>query len=256
MGWGAAGALGTFAYGDETSKQVVLERRTLSLPNWTADGFRVGLITDIHADSNEAVERGMQGIRRVISEKPDVILFGGDYLTSAAPQNLRNVRKVLEVVAETTVPSFGIYGNHDYWAGYFNFVSEAVSSSTMKVLRNETVDFHGVRIIGVDDALVKKHRPDLVQSGSNTIALFHEPDFVDEMPKGISLQLSGHSHGGQICLPGGVAIHSPRGARRYVAGFYPDALNPLYVSRGIGTTGPNWRLFCPPEATILTLNGS
>jgi uncharacterized protein len=126
----------------------------------------------------------------------------------------------------------------------------------MRLLRNETVELDGVRICGIDDALMKKHRPDLVRGNKNTLALLHEPDFVDDLDPGPSLLLAGHSHGGQICLPGGVALHTPRGARKFTSGFYPDNPIPVYVSRGVGTTGPNWRLFCPPEATILTLHGS
>ena len=87
------------------------------------------------------------------------------------------------------------------------------------------------------------------------LALFHEPDFVSEVPKHVSLQVSGHSHGGQICLPGGYAVHTPFGAKKYKSGYYPDARVPLYVTRGVGTTGPDYRLFCRPEVTILTLRG-
>ncbi|MBC8064922.1 MAG: metallophosphoesterase [Chlorobia bacterium] len=256
MGWGALASVGTFAYGDQTSKNMELVERDLALPNWNADGFRIGLLTDPHLDSEEAVIRTKLAVGAVLAKKPDVLVWVGDYLTSAAPKNLENVRETLALMNETSIPSYGVLGNHDYWSRYFPLVRSAVTSSKMRLLRNETIEMDGVRICGVDDALMKKHRPDLVKGDRNTIVLLHEPDFVEDLAAGPSVTLSGHSHGGQICMPGGIALHTPRGAKKFVSGYYPDSHIPVYVSRGIGTTGPNWRLFCPPEATILTLRGA
>lgn len=256
MGIGSLAAVGTIAYGEQTSMDIETVHRELALPNWNADGIRFAFVTDLHADHPEAVARSIQAIRIAQRAKPEAILFGGDYLTSAAPQHLQNLREVMATLGESSIPCYGVMGNHDYWISYFDLVKEAAISGGMRLLRNETVEIGGVRIIGMDDALVKKHRPDLAPTGRNTLALLHEPDFVSEMPPGICLQLSGHSHGGQVCLPGGISVHTPRGAWKYIAGFYEKARNPLYVSRGVGTTGPNWRLFCRPEVTILTLKGS
>lgn len=256
MGWGAAASVGVFAYGDQTSKHVEIAERDLALPNWDTDGFRLGVITDLHLDSSEATARGEASIRRLMDRKPDTMVLVGDFLTSAAPQNLENVKRTLAALNDYSIPSFGVLGNHDYWAGYFPLVLGAITGSAMRLLRNETVEVDGVRICGVDDALMKKHRPDLVRGNQNTVVMLHEPDFVEDLEPGPSLLVAGHSHGGQICMPGGIALHTPRGARKFTSGYYPDNPIPVYVSRGVGTTGPNWRLFCPPEATILTLRGS
>lgn len=256
LAWGGASAVGTFAYGDLSSRDVQIVRRELSLPNWDADGFRIAVLADPHLDTEEATKRAQTAVFEVIAHKPDAIVWVGDFLTSAAPDNLRNTRETLALMDEAHCPSFGILGNHDYWAGYFPLVLRALTGSKMKLLRNETVEVEGVKIVGVDDALMKKHRPDLVKGDRNLIALLHEPDFVKDLRAGPSLLIGGHSHGGQVCLPGGIAVHTPKGARKFVSGFYPNEPIPVYVSRGIGTTGPNWRLFCPPEATILTLRRS
>ena len=256
MGWGAVAATGSFAYGDLGSRAVEIVERDLSLPRWTADGFRIAVMADPHMDTPQATARTQSALLDVIERKPDVIAWVGDFLTSAAPQNLENVRQTLFLQNDHSIPSIGILGNHDYWAGYLPLVLRALTGSRMRLLRNESLEVGGVRIAGVDDALMKKHRPDLVKGDKNLIALLHEPDFVKDLRAGPSLLLAGHSHGGQICLPGGISVHTPRGARKYIAGFYEDGPIPVYVSRGIGTTGPDWRLFCPPEATILTLRGS
>lgn len=256
MGWGAVAATGAFMYGDLASREVEIVERELALPNWDADGFRIAVMADPHLDTPEATARTQSALRDVADRKPDLIAWVGDFLTSAAPQNLQNVRQTLAVLHDYGIPSVGILGNHDYWAGYFPLVLRALTESKMRLLRNDTIEVEGVRIAGIDDALMKKHRPDLVKGDRNLIALLHEPDYVKDLDAGPSLLLAGHSHGGQICLPGGVSVHTPKGARKYIAGFYGDQPIPVYVSRGIGTTGPAWRLFCPPEATILTLRGS
>lgn len=256
IGWGSATAVGAFAYGDLTSQDVQIVERDLALPNWDADGFRIAIMADPHLDSEEATIRTQKCIRDILAKKPDVMAWVGDFLTSAAPQNLDNVRQTLALLNGAECPCYGILGNHDYWAGYLPLVLRALTESKMRLLRNETVEVDGVMIAGVDDALMDKHRPDLVKGNRNLIALLHEPDYVKDLANGPSLLVGGHSHGGQVCLPGGIPVHTPKGARKFVSGYYPDEPIPVYVSRGIGTTGPNWRLFCPPEATILTLRGS
>src|SRR5688500_17508117 len=115
MGWGAAASVGMVAYGDQTSKQVEIVERDLTLPNWDADGFRVGVITDLHLDSSEATTRGQASVRDVIARKPDAVVLVGDFLTSAAPQNLENVKQTLAILNDYSIPSYGVLGNHDYW---------------------------------------------------------------------------------------------------------------------------------------------
>lgn len=256
VGFGTAASIGTFAYGSSTGQDVELVERTLTLPNWDADGFRVAVLADPHFDYPLAVERGIEASRMVIKAKPDLIVWIGDYLTSAAPDNLAYTRKAMDIMNEAQCPCYGILGNHDYQKQYLGLVIDAVTSSNMKLLRNQEVSVGDVKLWGVDDGLMNMHRPDMVKGEKNTIVLFHEPDFVEDIAPGPSLQISGHSHGGQICMPGGVVLHTPKGAKKFSSGFYPDNPIPVYVSRGVGTTGPNWRLFCRPEATILTLRGS
>src|SRR5690242_1804160 len=111
IGIGGLASIATIGYGEETSGKIETVYRELRLQNWKADGFRAAFVTDIHADSPEAVTRAIQAIRIAHREKPDVILFGGDYLTSAAPQHLANLREVMTILGESAVPSFGVMGN-------------------------------------------------------------------------------------------------------------------------------------------------
>jgi predicted MPP superfamily phosphohydrolase len=86
------------------------------------------------------------------------------------------------------------------------------------------------------------------------ILLAHEPDYADHAARfGIDLQLSGHSHGGQVRIPGVRPIYLPPMARKYYAGGYQVGALALYTTRGIGTIGVPFRFACPPEATVVVL---
>ena len=235
-----------------------LERQTLKLKRWRADGFKLALLSDLHANNTHEAERAIRAIRMAAEEKPDVILFGGDFLNSSKDSALTNVAKVLDAADDAGIPSMAVLGNHDYWIATTRQLISAFEGRRTRLLRNEIVRVGDATIWGIDDGIAGRDRHELYGSrrdDPSLLALFHEPDFVTRVDKRVGLMLAGHSHGGQMCLPFGVALHTPRGAWRYIAGFYPDADAPLYVSRGIGTVGPAYRLFCPPEVTILTLTG-
>ena len=85
------------------------------------------------------------------------------------------------------------------------------------------------------------------------LLLMHEPDYADEAPPGFALQLSGHSHAGQIRIPGLPPLHCPEYGRRYPEGLQQTTHHPVYTTRGIGMIGPQMRFCCPPEVTILTI---
>jgi len=134
-------------------------------------------------------------------------------------------------------------------------VLEAFRHAGIRILRNETLDVDGVSIAGIDDGLFRRDRHDFLEptQDRNVVALFHEPDFVDRVDQRASLMISGHTHGGQVCWPWGRAVHLPNGGRAFQRGFFEETKVPLYVSRGVGTIGPDFRFFAPPEVSILSL---
>lgn len=238
--------------------RIKLERQSLKLKRWRADGFRVALLTDLHANNTRETQRALRAIRMAAEEKPDVMLFGGDFLNSSTDETFANVAKVLDVVDDAGMPSFAVLGNHDYWIPAVSRLIDTFRGRKTQLLRNDLVRVDDVTVWGIDDGIAGRDNHELEsrhRDDPSLLALFHEPDFVSRVDRRIGLMLAGHSHGGQMCLPFGVALHTPRGAWRYIAGHYPQARVPLYVSRGIGTVGPAYRLFCPPEVTILTLSG-
>lgn len=256
---GTAAVLGgTALWQKDSADRLTIERHTLNLPRWDADGFKIALLTDMHMTQPHSVQRGIDALRMAEAEKPDAICLLGDYVHGDNTPVVHRLEEFLKACEDVNIPLYGILGNHDYWAHEPDKIIAALDHSRIHLLRNETAEVGGVIIHGIDDGIAGRDKHDRLSAtqDKNVLALFHEPDFVERVDKRISLMVSGHSHGGQVCLPGGVHLHTPRGARTYVRGEYRDSKVPLYVSRGVGTIGIPYRVFCPPEVSILTLKGA
>ncbi len=255
---GVAGSAVTMAYADRSAHSIALERHTLRLPKWDADGFRIVVISDVHVNTETAMRRARAASELALAEGPDLVVVVGDFVNTSRTFALEFIRQSFEPLGGLACPCVAVMGNHDYWTEQPRRVVDAVVAGPMRLLRNERFETQGVMVAGVDDAIAGRHRLEFIDEGSwsgSVVSLLHEPDFVRLMPVRVGLQISGHSHGGQMCLPFGIPIHTPPGARDYVAGFYPQAPVPLYVTRGVGTVGPDLRTFCAPEVSVLTLMG-
>lgn len=251
--YGLAGATLTGAYGDYDSRNPQLEKVELKLKRWKADGLRVGFITDIHVNDMDEMVRAQHAAEMLADCQPDVLLFGGDCVNTRATEGLDNIGKAFRPFQKLKCPKIAVLGNHDYASGVVREVAAALGESNFGLLKNDTVKLGDYSVACYDDQLFGDVDPKFQPREEGTLALLHEPDFVDNTPESVSLQISGHSHGGQICLPFGVPLHTPKGARKYRRGYFPNTRVPLYVSRGVGTVGFKWRMFCPPEVTLLTL---
>lgn len=260
----AAGA-GLFAgsmtpiWARHSAYQLELSKQELRLPKWDAEGFRLGFISDFHLTGPTQTARAIEAAQALMREKVDVIALGGDFVERRTQPQLDNLTRFLETFRDATVPVVAVLGNHDYWTGNVKTVISRFEGTGVQLLRNDSMEIEGVTLVGQDDAIMKQtdyafFSPD--RTSRSLIAMLHEPDAVVDQPEHVSLQVSGHSHGGQICLPWGEHIYSPGMARNFVDGFYARESVPIYVSRGVGTTGPDYRLFCPPEIAILTLRSA
>jgi predicted MPP superfamily phosphohydrolase len=154
-------------------------------------------------------------------------------------------------------------GNHDYHTDP-QFVAAALRAHSIRVLRNaaHVIEEDGKRLwlVGIDDVLFGGARleaaVEAVPQNETKILLAHEPDFADVASRyGIAVQFSGHSHGGQIRLPGLRPGWLPPLAHKYFDGYYRVGNMHLYTNRGIGTVGLPFRFLCPPEVTLVTLRG-
>lgn len=256
---GAAGITALTLGGALESMPIRLVRQTIRLRNWDANGLRVAHLSDFHLMNERAVVTAQAALRLALAQKPDLMLFTGDFVTEGdiAPED--RIRRTFSILDEHSVPCIACLGNHDYDKFYRSPVQVCLERSTrIKILRNEATEFEGVSIVGIEDGFHGK--PDWMLANSDRLSksrimLYHEPDFAIAAPATVSLILSGHTHGGEICLPGGHPLILPRGGKEHVAGLYQAVGVPIYVTRGVGTLGPA-RIFCPAEVNILTLHST
>jgi predicted MPP superfamily phosphohydrolase len=221
------------------------------------DGYKVGLVADNHIRDCETIQLTRQCLEYVLSEDPDVVAFAGDTVAYWKPEVERMLREALAPLKGSKVPCVAVPGNHDYFGGDAERLRPIFEEFGVRLLRNECLRIDAINWVGVDSAGEAYADPYTAirqcDPRDPTIVLWHEPDMVDVLPRGPELMLSGHSHGGQFTTPWGWAPMTSRLGSKYLRGFYPGAPVPIYVSRGLGTTGPPARLFCRPEATVLVL---
>ena len=253
-GTGALAGAGTYGYLYERHTLEVMRAtvRVGGLPAALA-GLRIGLITDIHRSLFVSHDDVARAVTKVMNEKPDLIVLGGDYVTWG---DRRYVGPAAEVLDPLSAPHgvFGILGNHDDdhdmpAALTRNGVQILKDARTRLTIRSETVDLVGIRF------WTKRHA-DIAAltrgAAPMTILLAHDPRRLTEAAAlNVPLVLSGHTHGGQIVLPvvGAVA------AQKFpvVAGLGRRDRTTLFVSRGVGTIYVPVRINCPPEVALLTL---
>ena len=252
----AAGIAGvaTAGYGFVASRDLRVNRQTLHLERWDAEGFKVVQISDVHVNDANQTRTAREAVRLALAEKPDLIVFTGDFVNYSAEECLANIPLAFEELSDAKCPCLAVFGNHDYWCGAIDKVAEKVRQTRLRLLVNEVVDVQGVAVTGLDDGLSGSPDWKLPPKTGSSLVLLHEPDFVKALPYHASLMLAGHSHGGEICLPGGLPLYTPTGSKVYKSGFYDRKTVPLFVSHGTATLGPG-RCFCPAEINVLTLRG-
>jgi predicted MPP superfamily phosphohydrolase len=235
----------------------------------TFSGFRIAQISDIHMGGWMNLTRLQRVAELVAAQKPDVLFITGDFLMGHSfPDIARcwidDLAKVLTPLA-ASIPSFAVLGNHDYWTNP-KAIREMLRRSGVMDLTNAvfTLKRNGeqLHLCGVDDIKVGVVRLDkvLAQLGDDSAAilLVHEPDYADTSAATgkFDLQVSGHSHGGQIVVPFYGPPVLPRTARKYPSGLYKVGNMFQYTNRGIGMDSFPIRFNCPPEITVFELASS
>jgi predicted MPP superfamily phosphohydrolase len=257
MGLGvAAGAL--IAHGIANSRRIRLSHITAPLPGLPAafDGFRLLHLTDLHLRRGSALAPALEALARQLA--PDYVCFTGDYAYTAL-----SLAEVDDCFARfAAFPTVAVLGNADYRDDFTPAVRD-LWAAQLPFLNNRAVpvtrDGATLWLAGVDDP--HHHRDDLpaalrdVPADGVAVLLAHSPDIITRPrdPR-VKLILSGHTHGGQICLPGGLALYSNTSLpRRFASGLHRVDDTLLYVSRGLGATRIPMRYGCLPEATVVTL---
>ena len=236
---------------------------TLNHLNPVFDGFRLVQISDIHMDGDWMVEERFDAIiDEILALEPDAVAITGDYVTRSAQRDGQDLINPLVRLTET-IMTVGVLGNHDHWTSK-TIVREILDESGVIDISNTVLtlerDRQLLHLCGVDDIWERQQRLDLVLDAlpneGSAILLAHEPDYADESADAdrFDLQLSGHSHGGQIVLPFIGAPVKPHLGRKYPSGLYKIRNMLQYTSRGVGMLRPYVRINCPPEITVFTLH--
>jgi predicted MPP superfamily phosphohydrolase len=270
IGAGATAAGFTFYSGEIARHEVDIVQRPIAIRNLPAPfhGYRIIQVSDIHLDEYTEPFFLERIVHHVNSLAPDLVLFTGDFITRGAFSFITGshaVNRCAEILTTLTVPlRYAILGNHDVT---FNgpVVAHALATHGTPVLINQYVPIErtGARLwlCGVEDPGTSHPDLDLsipAKPDGPVVLMAHEPDYADDVvahPRGplVDLMLAGHSHGGQVRLPFlGPLILPPMGLK-YPEGHYRFNQMQLYVNRGIGTVGLPFRLNCPPEITVITL---
>lgn len=231
------------------------------------EGFRIAQLSDIHFGPYMTRAELDRAVNLAREFRPDLLALTGDFVSHPwrhrnGLEGAKNAEPCADAFADwKSSPVIAVLGNHDHWNDP-DLVGGALADRGIEVLRNgaRPVEQDGQRlwIAGVDDVL--EGRADLsgtiasIPAGEATILLAHEPDYADLASKtGVDLQLSGHSHGGQVRVPGVGPIVLPELARKYHSGLNRVGNLQVYTTRGVGVINPPVRLNCPPEVTLITL---
>lgn len=254
----AGGAVPVYARWVEAERLAVEQVRVLvrGLPDRLA-GYTIAQLSDFHADRYLSDGLLAQVVEAVHQARPDLLALTGDFITNN-PMGLERLQGWFGRL-EARQGVWGCLGNHDLWNSR-GMVGEALRKAGVELLVNRGIMLPGgLFVAGVES--VWGGRPDLSRAlrghdgRAPVVLLAHEPDLAEEFcqePR-VRLQLSGHTHGGQVRVPGWGAPILPRFGRKYDAGLFRVGGMQLYTNRGLGMVGVPFRLGCPPELTLLRL---
>lgn len=241
-------------------KQIVISSSNVSVP---ANHLKIAVFSDTHFSEYYRPEDFQKSLDSLASQKPDLVLFCGD-LFDNFDTYARDVSRVKEALAGIEAPlgKYAIFGNHDYGGGAENEYTGILSAGGFTVLNNQyfPLEDQQIGLIGLDDFMLGEGnlektswaRPDYFN-----IVICHEPDIIDAMlDTNIDLMVAGHTHGGQINLPGYEKNFLPPYGEKYIYGLYEFSnarTAKLYVNPGLGTTQIPLRFRARPEITYITL---
>jgi len=252
-GVGAASALGEVAV---RSVRVSLRRLSSGM-----SGFRVVQLTDVHIGPTLGREWLASIVDRVNALEPDLIVITGDLVDGSVEALRDHVAPLANLRSKHG--TYFVTGNHEYYSGVDAWMAE-LKRLGVRVLRNERVTIgegdDAFDLAGVDDWASKGfgggHGPNLARAlegrdpKREVILLAHQPKQIREAAAlGVGLQISGHTHGGQI-FPWTLFV---RLDQPYIAGLSQHEGTQIYVSRGTGYWGPPMRVAAPAEITVLEL---
>ncbi|HJS19074.1 MAG TPA: metallophosphoesterase, partial [Anaerolineales bacterium] len=246
--------VGQLELNDETNTPVV-DRVEIPIPNLkpALEGFTIVQLSDIHLQPYTKPSLVRKAVEISNELRPDLVVLTGDYVW----HDQEAVFELAPILAGLNARHgvYSVLGNHDYWLDV-EVTKRAFEESRLPMLINQGVEIHAGNgsfyLAGMDDGW--SGQPDLNQSledaptGDPVVLLLHEPDLVNEtsLDPRLALQLSGHTHGGQVLLPGKPPIFTPHLGKEYSQGLFRVNDTWLYTNRGLGVISVPLRFNCPP----------
>ncbi len=266
IGGTAAVAVLTFFYASQIEPRW-FDFRThhLHIRNLPVDfrGYRIVQISDLHLDTHKVLtpDRLDRLVQQINQLHPDLILITGDLVTNFNQTSRVGISCLKKLRATDGI--YAVLGNHDHWASTVDVIN-AADEAGIRILCNEHVVIQRRRdnlvIAGLEDAWEGNPNLDLAlwgaPDGDPVVVMVHEPNYADIVAQDerVVLQLSGHSHGGQVRVPGLGPLALPDQAWRYPMGLYQVQNMLLYVSRGTGSAEIPLRFNCRPEIATFVLD--
>jgi predicted MPP superfamily phosphohydrolase len=250
---------GLYGRARRNADQIVVRRNALEFVNLppTLESFTILHLSDLHVDISEGAIRKLIGM--VSDLRYDICVLTGDYRGKTYGPFDKSLKGIDELRAQLKGPLYGVLGNHDSI-----LMTPSLEAMGIRMLFNECETIsrgdHHIYLAGLDDAHF--YRADDIEKaamrvpqGAFSILLSHTPEVYDHAARaGFDLMLCGHTHGGQLCLPGGIPIKlEARLPRKMGAGPWHHVGMAGYTSVGAGTSLLPVRLNCPPEITLHTL---
>jgi predicted MPP superfamily phosphohydrolase len=262
---GRKGLLGLLA----RAQRHVVRHYALTLPGWPrfSRPLRIAFLSDFHVGSHTGdVARLAAIVAEVATHSPDLVLLGGDYVNMQLFGGGRVPPATIAGLLSRMAPpcgSIGVLGNHDYVYGK-ETVAAALGAAGIAMLDHGQASFtyegHSIEVIGISDAhivwpeglaLLKTLSPD-----KPAVVLTHDPAHFAAVPAGPFLALAGHTHGGQIKLPGiGVLTNASTAPMHWTHGLVTEGGRSMIVTAGLGTSGVPLRIGVPPEFVMIELTG-
>ncbi len=236
----------------------------LTIPNLSPafNEYKIVQISDLHTSQFMPEKRLNKIVKLINKQNPNAIAITGDIITKYRRFNAKKIENTLSKLVSDD-GTFSVLGNHDHWGKTTDKLKKALAKSNITNLDNQVYAIERgtekLAFAGIDDPYWGQ--PDLdkiiaeIPDHTAAILLVHEPDYIEQSAKTqkFALQLSGHSHGGQIKIPLIDPLVLPRGGRKYFAGLNQVEAMLEYTNRGLGMTGLPFRFNSRPEITVFTL---
>lgn len=249
--------------GVRNALRIRLVRHDIAIPGLPArfDGYRILHLSDFHVDLMPSLVEATNAVLEGV--ETDLAILTGDYQTRYGQDNAHLEQPFSRIFGAIRSQDgiVGILGNHDCAS-----MADILSSLGVTMLVNETIVLRRgdeeIYITGTDDvhyywSPAAPRALAAAPSDRVRIALVHTSELAaDAAALGYSLYLTGHTHGGQICLPGGIALVTMGMRREYAAGLWRIGDMIGHTSRGIGASGVPLRYNCPPEIVLITLKSA